>query len=318
MSKTGGGRGTNQYRIRGTSNAPTHVSRHQHTPPTTNPDEVFAAAQEPHPSWSEQLARYPTAPADYQADPEAGWDEHRLLMTVRDITPRGTERAVARYLTRQHGMLRDDAALEGIAFTAPEISTLLSGGHVPGHTEGENAQVLGLKKASDFLIERVREGHTLEPSQALADDLHLFIAAPLGLRSIEFRGDQRVQYEGPAVNLGRGERFRALDARLTHTVLEEGLERISALPHPVLRGVTWAAFATYHQFYLDGNKRTARYAMNAVLMSHGYDAILIPNRDKANYADALVDAYRTADLTEHILFLLSHYHDSHEQAGLQQ
>lgn len=96
---------------------------------------------------------------------------------------------------------------------------------------------------------------------------------------------------------------------MTPHVLRAGLTRIETIAHPVARAVTWAAFATYHQFYLDGNKRTGRYTMNAVLMSHGYDAILIPADLKAEYEDALVAAYETGDLTPHIEFLLSLYGD---------
>ena len=92
-------------------------------------------------------------------------------------------------------------------------------------------------------------------------------------------------------------------------VLTAGLVRIEQIEHPVLRGATWAAFSTYQQFYLDGNKRTGRYVMNAVLMSHGYDAILIPERLKAQYEDALVATYRSGDLTPHIDFLIQLYDD---------
>jgi Fic family protein len=91
--------------------------------------------------------------------------------------------------------------------------------------------------------------------------------------------------------------------------LESGLKRIEQLDHPIVRGATWAAFATYAQFYLDGNKRTGRYVMNAVLMSHGYDAILIPASLKSQYEDVLVESYRSGDLTPHIDFLLGLYGD---------
>lgn len=97
--------------------------------------------------------------------------------------------------------------------------------------------------------------------------------------------------------LGSHRQFWALDSRASNgsnTPLYEG-------------GATWAAFATYQQFYLDGNKRTGRYGMNAVLMSHGFDAILIPEHLKAQYEDVLVKSYRTGDLMPHIDFLLGLY-----------
>ena len=259
-------------------------------------------------NWDALLAEYPTFPGDYQAIPEPQWDD--LSGSVSRVAPKGRERAVHRYIARESNSLYNDARLEGFAFTEPEIATLISGGHVAGHTAGEEAQVAGLKGASDFILNRVMEGIEIEPAQSISDDIHLFIATPLGLASTAFRGDQRIQYAGPKVRLGRGEEFRALDARLTPAALSAGLVRIEQIQHPVVRGATWAAFATYQQFYLDGNKRTGRYVMNAVLMSHGYDAILIPARLKSQYEDVLVESYRTSDLTPHIEFLLGLYNES--------
>ncbi len=300
MSKTGGGRGTNQYRIRGTSRAR----------PTTGQEGDINLAPVPssdEPDWTAVLREYPTYPGDVQAVPNPLWDD--LSDTVRDIEPKGRDRAISRYIKNESRALFNDAKLEGFAFTEPEIVTLLQGGHVAGHTAGESAQVAGLKKASDYMLTLLNDETTRNPAKSLSDDLHMFIAEPLGLKSIAFRGDQREQYEGPQVTLDRGERFRALDARVTPAVLDAGIDRINRIEHPVLRGTTWAAFATYEQFYLDGNKRTGRYVMNTVLISHGYDAILIPDRLKAQYEDALVDSYRTGDLTPHIRFLLDLYRD---------
>lgn len=253
------------------------------------------------------LAEYPTFPGDYQAVLEPSYTD--LSDTFSEIAPKGTVRALARYVQREPTSLFHDARLEGFAFTEPEIVTLMNGGHIAGRTLGEEAQVAGMKQASDLVVEYVRNGVELPLSQKLSDAVHLPIALPLGLKSVQFRGDQREQYEGPRVRLGRGEIFRALDARLTPAVLAAGLTRLEKIAHPVVRGATWAAFATYQQFYLDGNKRTGRYVMNAVLMSHGYDAIAIPDRLKAQYEDALVEAYRSGDLTPHISFLLGLYSD---------
>ena len=266
-------------------------------------DEVELRA--PGTDWEALLREYPTYPGDFQAVPEPVWED--LSSVVADAESKGVERAVARYKRREANTLYNDARLEGFAFTEPEIITLISGGHVAGHTIGEENQVAGLKKASDYMLARVDDGEIVQPGKAISDDIHLFIAEPLGLKSTAFRGDQREQYEGPKVRLGGGEIFRALDARMTPAVLNAGLERILRIDHPVAQAATWAAFATYQQFYLDGNKRTGRYVMNAVLLSHGYDAILIPDRMKAEYEDALVDAYKTGDLTGHIQFLLDLY-----------
>ncbi|RKR73405.1 hypothetical protein [Frondihabitans australicus] len=254
--------------------------------------------------WDALLARFPSAPADVIAVPEPSWDLDGI--DIERATQRTVPEVVARFRDRQTGAVFNDAWLEGISYTEPEIVEVMGGTHVPGHTEGEEFQVRDMQRAVGFLIDRVQTGE-IEPGQQISDDLHLFISAHLGLKSTAFRGDQRAQYEGPLVALGRGERFRALDARLTHGVFDAGLRRILAIEHPVLRGATWAAFAAYEQFYLDGNKRTGRYVMNAVLLSHGFDAILVPAALKADYEDVVVAALRSGDLTDHVAFLVGLY-----------
>lgn len=50
--------------------------------------------------------------------------------------------------------------------------------------------------------------------------------------------------------------------------------------------------------------------MNTVAMSHGYDAVLLPQSQKAQYEDAIVRAHRSSHLTPHIEILLGLYVDS--------
>jgi len=293
MSKTGGGRGTNQYAVKGRSiNAGA---------PGTPPEVELASDP-----WEAQLAEYRSTvhPDAKQGVPEPAWDD--LSTDYAHIKPKGVERAVARFRQRLGEGIHGDAVLEGITYTLPEIVEVIGGTHVPGHTEGEELQVVDMKKASDFLMLRVEEG-PLEPSQELSDELHMFIASHLNVPTHQFRGDQRIKYDRPRVALGRGRHFQAMDARLTHAILDAGLARIENVPHPLVRAASWAAFAAYQQFYFDGNKRAGRYTMNAVAMSHGFDAILIPASSKADYENRVVEALETDDLTSHIRFLLDLY-----------
>lgn len=294
VSKTGGGRGTNQYAVKGSSVATTGST--QSAPEVT-------LSEDP---WAERLAAFASTRISdaKQGVPEPAWDD--LSSQYTHIVPKGVDRAVSRFKLRQGEAIYGDAVLEGISFTLPEIVEVLAGTHVPGHTEGEELQVTDMKKAADYLTLIVQD-EPLEPSQALSDDLHMFISSSLNIPTHLFRGDQKIRYNGPTVGLGRGRRFQAFDARLTHDVLDAGLPRILQVEHPVVRGASWAAFSAYHQFYFDGNKRAGRYTMNAVAMSHGYDAILIPASAKADYERIVVDALETDDLTNHIRFLLDLY-----------
>lgn len=295
MGKTGGGRGTNQHAIKG-------VSRSR--PKDTSAPEVSISTD----PWADRVAKYQSSviPDAKQGVPEPAWQD--LSSEYADIKPKGVQRAVARFRVRQSEGIHGDAVLEGISYTLPEIVEVLGGTHVPGHTEGEELQVVDMKKASDHLVLRVLDG-PLEPSQRLSDDLHMFIASNLNVPTHQFRGDQRLRYGGPKVALGRGRYFQAMDARLTHDILDAGLARILEIENPLVRAATWAAFAAYQQFYFDGNKRAGRYTMNAVAMSQGYDAILIPASAKVAYENQVVHALESDDLTAHIRFLLDLYSD---------
>ncbi|MGH1522829.1 hypothetical protein ACRAWC_01545 [Leifsonia sp. L25] len=225
--------------------------------------------------------------------------------SVRFFEPVGVEVALARFRESELDNLHGDAAIEGFDVSRDDVAAFLAGRHVAGLPLGHAAQLAAMKRARDLVIARVEAGEVLDPSKELSDQVHDVLAAPFGLKSNAFRGDQRERYDGPRVQLGGGKEFRALDARLTQAVLDAGLERILALEHPILRATTWAAFATYEQFYFDANRRTARLVMNAGLLSHGYDAIVIPAEDKMEFLDSTIATYWTGQLTHHLHFLVT-------------
>lgn len=254
--------------------------------------------------WSVLLQEYPQYGAEVLAVPTPRWDDDIEC----DAVPRGSERAFARFRSRRVKGLHLDSEVEMLGYTEPEIELLLGGTHVPGHTEGEERRMLAMNRAFEH-VELLASDGPVEPSLKITDDLAIFMNADVGVKSLQFRGDQDEQYRGPLVQIGGGERFEALDSRLMHPVFEEGISRISQIASPVVRAATWAAFVAYQQPYFDGNKRVGRYSMNVVLMSHGYDAIVVPARLKAEYIEEIVGALRTGDLTSHIRFLLSRYDD---------
>jgi hypothetical protein len=58
------------------------------------------------------------------------------------------------------------------------------------------------------------------------------------------------------------------------------------------------------QFYFDGNKRTARFMMNGILMSHGVDAISVPAVRALEFNEKMVRFYTDKDATEMMHFLI--------------
>ena len=62
-------------------------------------------------------------------------------------------------------------------------------------------------------------------------------------------------------------------------------------------------FGTLQQFFFDGNKRTSRFMMNGVLMSHGIDAISVPAAEAQEFNEKMVRFYLSKDATEMMAFL---------------
>ena len=202
-------------------------------------------------------------------------DERALGEVVSNVRPRGVERALARWRTRLPGLVWNDASLEGNAFTLPDVTTLLDGESVQGYEDAEVQQILDLSRAAEIVQDAARTG-PVNVSESLSSQLNAVVG---------------------------GEDLRA--------VFDESADRANRLAHPLSRAVAWAGFGAYHQFYGDGNKRTARYVMNAILLSNGFDAILTPVARKTDYNLALRDMYLSGDLTGYALFLASLYDDSH-------
>ena len=239
-------------------------------------------------------------------------DEGAVEEAVLNIHPRGVERGLARWRTRLPGLVWNDASLEGNTFTLPDVTTLLDGESVEGYGDAEVQQILDLSRAAEIVQDVARQG-PVTVSESLSSRLNAVIGAHEMIEPGVLRGRGRVR--GEAVVSAMGTKFVALPTVAggedLRTVFHESADRANRLAHPLARAVAWAGFGAYHQFYSDGNKRTARYVMNAVLLSNGFDAILTPVARKAEYNLALRDMYISGDLTGYALFLASLYDDSH-------
>jgi Fic family protein len=229
-------------------------------------------------------------------------------LDLADILQKTPERAAFRFQKRMANLIFNDAKLEGNTFTEPEVQTLLDGTTVAGRPEDEANQIIALSEGADLLLTSVSDG-SFVLGKDFSDSLHGLIAPFEAIEAGHFRGEGSVtgggrvnvmgdQFAAPASDDG-GEKLREIYA--------DGLDRLSEIQHPVVRGTAYAAFAAYYQFYFDGNKRTSRYVMNGELMSNGFDAIVTPFARRAEYNRALAAMYKTGDATEYILFTLSCY-----------
>lgn len=295
MGKSGGGRGTNQYRVRGISQA-----RH------CGPGWISGEPEGDVLGLNSDQSPKPDPNGEFHGLLAPRWNADELSDLVCGIEPIGVERAVFNFRARTAQHIQSDAYLEGNTFTVPEVQTLLEGRHVEGHTDGEELMISDLKAASDMMLDKVTDGPA-QISRDLSDDLHILLGRNTNVPTLMMRGDWEGTNSGPKVELGRGMRFSSIRREHVRQAFDEGVDEISKIEHPVQRGATWAAYAAYHQFYFDANKRTGRYVMNTLNLSHGYEAIMVRQASERSYFDALIDSYKTGDLTGHIRALLQEY-----------
>lgn len=293
MSKTGGGRGSNQYGPHGTPVGAKHRAQQNNTPPLTPLSlggNRAAHANEIGPHWGDLSS-----------------------IDLSGIKPTTTQRAIWRLAHRKTNLVFNDARLEGGTFTEPQVKSLLNGDPIELTDEDTANQVFALSEATDEMVAAVQDGSfslSANMSGALHATLARFEAIDAGL--IRGQGAVRTEPEGLKVNVF-GDTFYAIKetdgGQNLRSLFDEGVDRVSQIKHPVLRGAAWSAYATYHQFYFDGNKRTSRLMMNGELISNGFDAIVLPAARKREYETALRDLFLDSDANPLIGFLVSCYDD---------
>jgi len=74
---------------------------------------------------------------------------------------------------------------------------------------------------------------------------------------------------------------------------------------PLERGLAFFLFGALQQFFVDGNKRTARFMMNGILMAHGIDAISVPAARKLEFNEKMRRFYVSKEGSEMMQFLVS-------------
>jgi hypothetical protein len=246
---------------------------------------------------------------DIQALPMPHLDTPTLLDQVGTIKPLGLDRGLARWRERLPGLVWNDASLEGNPVTLPEVVTLLDAGSIRGHKESDTTQILDLSRAAE-LVEQTALTGFIQVSDQLSSTLNALIAAHEIIEPGVVRGEGLVQ--GETVVAVMGVYFVATpggpDLRRAFT---QSMDLVNSLPHPLAQATGWAALAAYHQFYANGNKRTARYLMNTILLSHGFDAIVTPAALREPYNQALKTMYVTGDATGYAQFLAGLYDDGH-------
>ncbi len=223
------------------------------------------------------------------------------LLDWAGMRQRDTTQARARMQARLPELIWSTAALEGNTFTLPEVKTLLDGVTVEGKRLDEELQILALKDSFAHL-DSVLSNNTFALSEQTSNEFHQLIARNEAIESGHFRG-QGSALGGGNVRLTTGETVAGLPTEEIPSRFA-GIVDVAADEDPRLAALIYFAAAARSQFYFDGNKRTARMMASGILMSHGYDAMVIPFERRLEYNKCLDVLFTSNDATPLMAFLL--------------
>ena len=189
------------------------------------------------------------------------------------------------------------SALEGNAMTYPEVQTLLEGITVGGHKLSDEQQILNQSKSVDYLFNIIKDKSFKIDSNTFTT-LHSFVAKEEALKWGVFR-------EG-SVNIG-GTDYEVPHADTLEDIFMAGVEEIKKINHPIISAITMFLFGAKCQFFYDGNKRTSRLMMNAILIEAGYPILNIKAKDKLEFNSMMIQFYDSDDIVPSIIYLMEYY-----------
>lgn len=211
----------------------------------------------------------------------------------------GIERAVKLYDKSYAMQVWAAAYLEGNPFTYPEIQTVLEGVSVAGHKLSDLVQIMDLRDAVLCVKDRVNAG-IFRMDKATSDALNAAIAVHEALEAGHFRGEGAEQ-TNVAVNLGEHGSYTPPSTQdgggNLRMRFREVTDALADVEDPYVQAVLYGAAATREQFYFDGNKRTARFMVNGLLMAAGYSPVVLTIDDIGAYNDAVTQLFVRADVT---------------------
>jgi Fic family protein len=233
------------------------------------------------------------------------WDRSPVPARLPHNSP---ERAIFRFHRMLPEYVWDAGALEGNPFTFPEVKTLLEGVTVGGRKLSDQEQILNLAESSKHLLELVKHRKFALDKPTFCE-LQGKVARNEALEWGHFRGEGTETQYTPDVALGERGRFTPLPTRPgapeLNRVFSEGVRTLEdQVPNVFERALAFFLFGALQQFFFDGNKRTSRFMMNGILMSHGIDAISVPAARAQEFNSKMVEFYVTRNGTSMMSFLL--------------
>jgi len=205
-------------------------------------------------------------------------ESHWGMQADRDKARMLAQREVAAFVC-------DAVNLEGLAFTLPEVQTLLEGITVGGHRISDQQIVLNQGNAWRWLFDALR-AERFSLSQAVVCELHAIAAKEEALAWGAFRTGG-VTIAGtdwippPAAELP--EHFEQMRQQAEH--LEDLYDRAIWVFLEMAR----------NQFFYDVNNRMGRFMMNGLLLDAGFPAINLPARRQLEFNQLMLAFYPSGD-----------------------
>jgi Fic family protein len=201
--------------------------------------------------------------------------KHQRLAALRPLSPESVVSLAAAWDVR---MVHESNAIEGNSLTLRETELVLSKGvTVSGKPLKDHLEAVNLAKAWETVKELAKPGASLTERGLL--DLHRIVltrvedsfAGSYRTGSVRIAGSSDVPPNPVKVPELMAELFAEISK------IADPVERAAKLHHGIAR---------IHPF-ADGNGRTARLAMNFVLISAGYPPVSIPTELRLAYYSAL-------------------------------
>lgn len=213
--------------------------------------------------------------------------------TFQTDTRSDVRRACFRVRKQLEGIVHDTVALEGNPFTLPEVKTLMDGFTVGGHRLSDAIQVLNQAASWRELLRQVEQG-AFAVSEANCKALHALVAKEEALEWGVFRS-------GPVTIAGA--QHRPPPHTELAAIFTTGVQALAAIADVHERAFATFLFGALHQFFWDGNRRTARLLMNGQLLAAGQDAVSIPAGRQVEFNQGMLQFYDSRDASSMFQFL---------------
>lgn len=179
----------------------------------------------------------------------------------------------------------DQAVLEGVATSFPQIEEIIDNGKISGVTATDVQKILNLKHAWEFILDR--------DVIASRSDYYMLSHIARVVNEGFFAEGGRIR--GVPVTIGGSSYVPPLPNELD--VKEKIREIIDESDEVINTAIKLCLYCMKTQIFLDGNKRASVIFANHYLISHGGGFLVIPEKEVPEFKRLLVKYYEGEDIT---------------------